>query len=253
MTLRNVQFELEEDLKVGKGYKEDSTKGTALVLPKSYKGDVLVQVWIDSRVLATLSMWLDSEGNYTRFMSEIVKDTLTMLCERLVEDEIVELVDDTANARNMLERKYRVNLNPCGRGKRNVLHNKVLSSHRETLAKDIRGKIARKGPVMAHTSMNKKRVVSQEELDRLVGVYNSLGEQDIEEVKSKAIKAAQASGAIVEERPVLREGASDVELEEYEEHQRKKDEDQLKLLNQDLSEEDIEYMKKEGLIVEKDN
>ena len=65
-------------------YKEDSTKGAALMKPKTYKGDVIVQVWMNSRVLATLSAWLDSEGNYTRFMSEVVRESLTILCDHLV-------------------------------------------------------------------------------------------------------------------------------------------------------------------------
>ena len=40
-------------------YKEDSTRGSSLINPLNYKGDVLVQVWVDSRVLATLCRWLD--------------------------------------------------------------------------------------------------------------------------------------------------------------------------------------------------
>ena len=51
----------------------------------------------------------------------------------MIEDGQVGMVDDTAEARMMLERKYRVNLNPDGRGERNKLHNIVLSDRRKRL------------------------------------------------------------------------------------------------------------------------
>lgn len=120
-------------------YIEDSTKGKSLMLPKSYKGDVVVQMWIDSRILATLSNWLDKQGNYTRFMSEVVKDSLEILVNHLVEDGI-ELVDDTIYARQLLEMKYRINLNKGDRGSRNVQHNVALSNSRKALAGQVQNR-----------------------------------------------------------------------------------------------------------------
>ena len=114
-------------------HKEDSTRGTSVLSPVSYKGDALVQAWIDSRVLATLSRWLDREGNFTRFLSEVVKDSLQMLCDHLVNNNEIEMVDDTVEARTLLERKYRVNLNPNDRGNKNKLHNVILSNKRRSL------------------------------------------------------------------------------------------------------------------------
>ena len=108
-------------------YVEDSTRGSAKIDPLNYKDDVLVQVWIDSRVLATLSQYLDLQGEYPRYMSEVVRRPLQALCEALVNQGDVELIDDTAIARDMLSRKYRVNLNKGGRGGRNVIHNQILS------------------------------------------------------------------------------------------------------------------------------
>lgn len=113
--------------KIGE-HKVDCTDGRfSIINPTSFKGDALVQLWVDSRVLATLSNWLDKEGNYTRFMSEVIKDSLQRLCEELIEDGEVVMVEDTSEARALLEKKYRINLNPNGRGEKNVLHNMVLS------------------------------------------------------------------------------------------------------------------------------
>jgi len=121
-----------------KPYVEDSTKGSAQVNPVTYKGDALVQVWLDSRVLASLSNWLDEDGNVTRFMSDVVRDSLQILCEHLESIEEIKMIDSTVDARRLLEMKYRVNLNPQGRGKRNALHNIILSDKRQSLGRNVR-------------------------------------------------------------------------------------------------------------------
>ena len=115
-------------------YKEDSTRGGSIINPLNYKGDVLVQVWMDSRILATLCNWLDSHGTYTRHLSEVTRRPLEVLTNLLVENDEVELVDDTIEARNQLERHYGVNLNVGGRGTKNVMHNIQLSVRRDELA-----------------------------------------------------------------------------------------------------------------------
>jgi hypothetical protein len=120
-----------------KEYKVDSTKGTSMINPLNYKGDVLVQVWIDSRVLATLCRWLDSKGNYSRFMSQAVRRPLEVLADFLVDNNEVSIVDDTAEARKMLERRFNVELNRGGRGGKNVVHNLTLSDRRGELSERI--------------------------------------------------------------------------------------------------------------------
>ena len=110
-------------------YKEDSTKGKAMIRPKRYKGDSLVQVWIDRRWLASLSVWLESNGVRTRYMSDVLRESLRELYQHLVKTgEVSEL--DTATAGELLERMYRIELNPSGRGERNLLHNKLLSTYK---------------------------------------------------------------------------------------------------------------------------
>ena len=107
-------------------YMEDSTKGSSLIEPKTFKNDVYVQVWLESRYLATLSNWLDDEGVNTRFMSEVIREGIRVLVDNLVEGNLTLFVTDTEDARSLLFRKYRINLNNNDRGKKNVLHNKVL-------------------------------------------------------------------------------------------------------------------------------
>lgn len=115
-----------------KVYKEDSTKGGSLINPVSYKGDVMVQVWMDSRVLATLCKWLENEGEIPRFLSHVVKMPLEMLADHLVKEGRIEMVDDTKEARMLLEGRFHVGLNKGKRGKKNLMHNIVLSSKRGT-------------------------------------------------------------------------------------------------------------------------
>jgi hypothetical protein len=113
-------------------YKEDCTDGRFSILnPVRFKGDALVQVWLDSRELATISEWLDKGGQYTRFLSEVVKEGLHILCENIVENGEIKMVEETIEARNLLEDKYDINLNPNERGKKNVFHNQMLSERKK--------------------------------------------------------------------------------------------------------------------------
>jgi hypothetical protein len=111
-------------------YVEDSTKGKAMVNPRTYKKDSLVQVWVDSRKLAMLSRWFDDGGRSTRFLSDVVKFTIDLVIDSLLSEGKIDRVEFTSDAREMLERKYRVNLNPSGRGDRNVIHNLTLDERR---------------------------------------------------------------------------------------------------------------------------
>lgn len=114
-------------------YREDCTDGRYSVLnPVRFKGDALVQVWMDSRELATVSEWLDKDSNRTRFLSEVVKEGIHILCENIVESGEVKMIEETAEARALLEDKYEINLNPNGRGEKNVFHNQILSERKRS-------------------------------------------------------------------------------------------------------------------------
>lgn len=106
-------------------YKEDSTRGKAIMRPKTYKGDSLISIWLDRRKLAALSIWLDSNGLTTRFISDVVRNTLDQVYEKLLDSGAIEELDVTM-AGDILRAKYKIDLNPQGRGERNLLHNLQL-------------------------------------------------------------------------------------------------------------------------------
>jgi len=106
-----------------KSYKEDSTKGRARIMPVNYKGDIIVQTWLDARKLLVLSRWLDKGGYNTQNISNIVKFTLDEVVEQLVSAGIEQKVEFCKDARELLKARYNCNLGQSGRGKRNFLHN----------------------------------------------------------------------------------------------------------------------------------
>lgn len=114
-------------------YKEDSTKGKSILQPMNYKGDVNAQAWIDSRVLATLSNWLERDGNRTKYLSDCVKRPLIALVEYLVNAGQVEMIEDTGKARRLLIARYGVELNRGNKGRKNELHNRIVSDKRAVL------------------------------------------------------------------------------------------------------------------------
>jgi len=116
---------------------EDVTRGGGVVDPRKYKNDVLTQAWVDSRVLATLMVWLDSVGAEPRTLSEIIREPLKAMVKQLVSIGEVKMVDDTGIARQMLEKRTRVDLSRSGRGGKNRLHNSVLDARRGELASQM--------------------------------------------------------------------------------------------------------------------
>lgn len=115
-----------------RGYKEDSTRGRSLLIPKSYKRDSLVQVWIDRRKLAVLSQWLDESGLVTRHLSDVLRFTIDQVVEKLITDGIVRKVEFTDEATRILESKYQTELNTGGKGEKNLLHNMQLDEIRRS-------------------------------------------------------------------------------------------------------------------------
>ena len=141
-----------------KPYAEDSTRGGSIINPLNYKGDVLVQVWVDSRVLATLCGWLDEKGTYARYMSQVVRRPLEVLVDLLANSGDATLIDNTVEARNLLEKRFGIDLNRGGRGTKNAMHNIELSIRREDLSEvlqredrvyDVRRPLRSQNPTIA--------------------------------------------------------------------------------------------------------
>lgn len=118
-------------------YAEDTTKGASLMKPLNYKHDVVTQAWIDSRILATLAMWMESNNCPAKSFSDLCRRPLELLVEILTSNGNAELVDDTARARNYLETRFRIKLNRNEKGTKNVLHNQILTSQRKDLGETM--------------------------------------------------------------------------------------------------------------------
>ncbi len=119
-------------------YVQDSTKGASLLSnPKTYKRDVLVQVWMQSRHLATLLNWLESSGRRVRFRSEIVQFTVEEIVKHLRDSKGCEIVEFADEARNTLMERFGVESNPKHRGEKNALHNMMLDDKRRESDVDL--------------------------------------------------------------------------------------------------------------------
>ena len=119
-------------------YVQDSTKGAALLSnPKTYKRDVLVQVWMQSRHLATLLNWLESNGRRVRFRSEIVQFTVEEIVKHLRDSKVCDIVEFADEARETLKDRFGVESNPKHRGEKNALHNIMLDDKRRETDEDL--------------------------------------------------------------------------------------------------------------------
>jgi len=105
------------------------TRGKSMGPPTSYKGDTLVQAWLDARVLATLCKWLEDNEIEVKYLSHVVKEVLEIVADKLVEEGKASKLSTTMS-RTYLEHKFKVNLNRGGRGKKNLLNNILLDGER---------------------------------------------------------------------------------------------------------------------------
>lgn len=180
---------------VDERYKVDSTSGGSLINPVNYKGDVMVQVWMDSRVLATICRWMENEGEIPRFLSHVVRIPLEMLADHLVEDGKVEMVDDTLEARILLEGRFHVNLNKGRKGMKNLMHNVTLSGRRGTdLGSRAGGGIDYRRPEEIEPIVKK----GQEEVVAEYRKEEARKKKEMDEIKEKEVEKAKAAGIVVD-------------------------------------------------------
>jgi len=157
-------------------YKEDSTRGKSMIRPRRYKRDALVQTWVDRRKLAMLSIWLDEGGYGTRFLSDVVKITIDEIVEKLVREGMVRRVEFTDEATRILQSKYKIDLNPSGRGVKNLVHNLTLDDLRRE-----RSKVAGVGEsiddLVSKMSIEEERKM-REEAEKAAEIYRKLEEEE---------------------------------------------------------------------------
>lgn len=207
----------------------DNTRGSTRMDPRVYKGDVMTQTWIDSRVLATLSVWLDTEGIMTRFLSEVMRETLEMVVANLVKDSKVEMIEDTDRARKILQTRYRINLNAKDKtgkviGGKNIAHNQVLSC-RKVESGEVKGyNYVEEIPVQ---SKDNKHPVDNFDYDKAVKIMEEKEHEEIakrakEEVKNVLANADIDENGIITPRGVPRGPIYEDEFNAFKEEERKR-------------------------------
>jgi hypothetical protein len=226
---------------------EDSTKGGARVDPRNYKGDVYAQAWIDARKLAMLSIWLDDAGYSTRFLSEVLKFTIDVIVEHLVNTGAVEVIEFTEDARNVLEAKYKASLNPGGRGKKNLVHNLVLDGRKK------RG-VGKYNPKSRFRPQDRGQEESTEvsaDISEAVRIYKGLESKGIEDRARKELEDVLANADIKEvngERIITPKGTSSgVITEEDMADYRKREEGRKRLEEIERREKALEKRKEKKL------
>ena len=181
-----------------RGYTVDSTRGKSMIDPKSYKADVYCQSWLNSRMLATLSVWLDNNGLVTRHLSDVVRLTMDQVLRHIVDNGSVQLIEDTKEARELLEMKYRVNLNPNNRGEKNLIHNMTLDERRREYSRDANQAIQPIGE-----QSNRMRRPSENEIREALKIVDDEA-REVQRLKDKeriAMMKKDANGLIIADQP----------------------------------------------------
>jgi hypothetical protein len=224
-------------------YVEDTTMGKSKVIPKKYKGDMMLQAWVDSRKVAAVSAWLDQDGPNTRHMSDVLKLMLDAVVKSIKYEGFEMKSFDESRA--MLESKYKVDLNPQGRGLKNLRHNMVLESLKEEEYSPVynTGNTQKTywEPGMAMTD-EEGYLKAEEEFRKQ---EEERHKAFVESEKKRAIEAARASGILYEpekeantenaeddEATIVREGMS---VEEANARQAKKDREQEEAMKNMMS------------------
>jgi hypothetical protein len=142
-------------------YKVGSTRGRALAITgERYKNDALAQAWVDKRDLAMLTIWFHEKGLPIHHMSDVLRQCIIQLVEHAVESGQVERIEYSKQANDVLKTFFgNINLNPSGRGLRNVDHNLRLDEIR--ISEKMSSKGYRDSPAYQHGVVSMKDSASK--------------------------------------------------------------------------------------------
>lgn len=102
-------------------------RSTRLEAATRNERDAIVQVWINRKDLATIGLFMESQGQRLLYMSDIVRFAIETT-RALVLKANSPYVDSSAKATAFLETRFRVNLNPQGKGQKNYVANLLKES-----------------------------------------------------------------------------------------------------------------------------
>jgi hypothetical protein len=111
----------------------DQTRGSGPIDPVTYKKDAIVQLWMDSRHLATLCEWLEgANGIKCEGVSMVIQMAMQLVCENLHAQGYDRVFERTVDARQYLKIRFpKKNFNICDRGKKNLTHNLTLDTYKD--------------------------------------------------------------------------------------------------------------------------
>lgn len=99
-----------------------SNKGRSPLRPTRNERDAVVQAWVDRKDLATIGLYMETKGIRLVHMSDILG-----FCVEVVRTIVLKAngkyVDNTSEASAFLNSRFKANLNPRGRGNKNLVSN----------------------------------------------------------------------------------------------------------------------------------
>ena len=90
---------------------------------EKYKGDINAQAWVDSRELTVVSNWMEHEGMRPKFLSEVMRECLSIVAGHLVKAGLAEAVELASDAHLIIGGRFGVRFDSKNRGNRNRLLN----------------------------------------------------------------------------------------------------------------------------------
>jgi hypothetical protein len=137
-----------------------------------------------------MSNYLDEKGVQTRFLSEVIRETLEWIVDSLVEQGQVNMIDDTMLARDIIATKYRINLNSSGRGLKNLQHNMVLTERRRGIISNQPLKDFRDSRIYEDDiDVEEVRRETEEQLRKVEAMKKEAMDKDVERQKAAAINS----------------------------------------------------------------
>lgn len=104
-----------------------SNRGKSALKPTRNERDSLVQCWVNRKDLATIGLYMESKGVKIHHMADILTFSIETV-RSIVLKANGTYVDSTEKATAYLSDRFKVNLNPGGRGQKNLITNLLLES-----------------------------------------------------------------------------------------------------------------------------
>lgn len=145
------------------------------------KNDSVVQTWCKRTTLASLVLWYDKQGERFRSLSELVRASLEGM-EEIIRQSGEIVVENIDEAEEILKAFKLRNLNPGGKGRRNLYNNLAKASSLGT-SKEI------------ENAREIRKIIEEKNESELVKI-DDIVKQQVEKWKKKKERISDASKEI---------------------------------------------------------